>query len=71
MVSNEAVALAGVDLLAQIETKGLHIPYKRGGTSIAGGMDCQTLAEHLLTLAGVSSADCDLSGSNAHYRVCA
>jgi len=69
MVSNENVAKIGMALLEKIDN-GLVIPYKLGGTSLKKGMDCQTLAEYLLMEAGVPQAQCDLSGSNAHYRAC-
>jgi len=70
MVENEVVARAGEALLSRIESGSLHIPYNLGGTTLEGGMDCHTLAEYLLMISGVPSADCDLSGSNAHWRAC-
>ena len=45
------------------------IPYKAGGMSLTG-MDCQGLVEFLLIQAGVPKGECNLAGSNAHYRAC-
>jgi len=45
------------------------IPYKAGGMTLAG-MDCQGACEFLLIQAGVPKSECDLAGSNAHYRAC-
>ena len=46
------------------------IPYKEGGMTLVG-MDCQGMDEFLLIQAGVPQSECDLAGSNAHYRSCA
>jgi hypothetical protein len=34
------------------------------------GMDCQGLAEYLLIQCGIPKAECNLAGSNAHFRKC-
>ena len=47
----------------------MEIPYSPGGHSLLG-MDCQGLCEYLLMQCGVSYRDCNLAGSNAHYRAC-
>ncbi len=45
------------------------IPYVLGGMTLTG-MDCQGLCEYLLTRCGVGKKECNLAGSNAHYRAC-
>lgn len=45
------------------------IPYVLGGMSLKG-MDCQGLCEYLLTECGIGKKECNLAGSNAHYRAC-
>ena len=45
------------------------VPYVSGGMSLAG-MDCQGLCEYLLIACGVPKKECNLSGSNAHWRAC-
>lgn len=47
----------------------MEIPYSPGGHSLLG-MDCQGLCEYLLMQCGISYKDCNLAGSNAHYRAC-
>lgn len=49
--------------------KAASIPYVLGGMSLAG-MDCQGLCEYLLIRCGVPKKECNLSGSNAHWRAC-
>ena len=44
-------------------------PYEQNGHSLTG-MDCQGLCEYLLMQCGVPYRDCNLAGSNAHYRAC-
>lgn len=46
------------------------IPYVANGHSLLG-MDCQGLCEYLLERSGVSYNECNLAGSNSHYRACA
>jgi hypothetical protein len=46
------------------------LPYVAGGMTLAG-MDCQGLVEYLLMKCGVLKSECNLAGSNAHYRACA
>ncbi|MCI5956374.1 MAG: peptidoglycan-binding protein [Clostridiales bacterium] len=50
--------------------KAVGVPYVAGGMSLAG-MDCQGLCEYLLIECGVPRQECNLSGSNAHWRACA
>lgn len=47
----------------------VRIPYARNGHSLEG-MDCQGLCEYLLTRCGISYSQCNLAGSNSHYRAC-
>lgn len=64
-ISNAALAQEGRGLLAQAQERT--IPYVRGGMSLAG-MDCQGMVEHLLIQCGVPGSECNLAGSNAHWR---
>lgn len=62
------------DYLAQaVELRSLAmerpIPYVPGGMT-TGGMDCQGLCEYLLIRCGIKRSECNLAGSNAHYRAC-
>lgn len=50
-------------------SKLMPIPYVANGHSLTG-MDCQGLCEYLLTNSGVPYNECNLAGSNAHYRAC-
>lgn len=45
------------------------IPYVLGGMTLTG-MDCQGLCEYLLIRCGIPRKECNLAGSNAHYRAC-
>lgn len=66
-VSSAAVVTQANALLTYIK-KG-DIPYVAGGMSLTG-MDCQGLVEYCLIQAGIPKAECNLAGSNAHYRKC-
>ena len=66
-VSSAAYVAAGKTLLGQARNQT--IPYVANGMSLAG-MDCQGLAEYLLIQCGVPKAECNLAGSNAHWRNC-
>jgi hypothetical protein len=67
-ITNAALIAAGKEL--QTKAKHTTIPYVAGGMTL-DGMDCQGLVEYLLIQCGVPKADCNLAGSNAHYRACA
>ncbi len=66
-ITNAALIAAGKELLTY--AKGTTVPYVAGGMTLAG-MDCQGLVEYLLIRCGVPKAECNLAGSNAHYRAC-
>ena len=66
-VTNAALIAAGRELLACAEKTT--IPYVPNGMELTG-MDCQGLAEYLLIRCGVPKAECNLPGSNAHWRRC-
>ena len=66
-ISSAAYVVAGKTLLGQARNQT--IPYVANGMSLAG-MDCQGLAEYLLIQCGVPKAECNLAGSNAHWRNC-
>ena len=66
-VTNAALIAAGRELLAYAEKTT--IPYTANGMEL-NGMDCQGLAEYLLIRCGVPRAECNLAGSNAHWRKC-
>lgn len=68
MIASGIYAAAGMELLSRVR-EGLNIPYIRGGSS-EEGMDCQGLCEYLLMQCGVPKGECDLAGSNAHWRNC-
>ena len=67
-VSSAACVAAGKELLAYVSA-GHTIPYAAGGMTLEG-MDCQGLAEYLLIRRGVPKSECNLAGSNAHWRSC-
>lgn len=67
-VSGEAYAARAEELRGLIKD-GRRIAYAAGGMSLAG-MDCQGLCEYLLIACGVPKKECNLSGSNAHWRAC-
>ncbi len=66
-ITSAAYVAAGKTLLGQAQKQT--IPYVANGMSL-GGMDCQGLAEYLLIQCGVPKAECNLAGSNAHWRNC-
>lgn len=66
-ISSQDYVEAGKSLLNHAELSP--IPYVRNGKSLAG-MDCQGLVEYLLNQSGISWSECNLSGSNAHWRKC-
>ncbi len=66
-ITNAALIAAGRELLAQAQQTT--IPYVSNGMSLEG-MDCQGLVEYLLIRCGVPKAECNLAGSNAHWRRC-
>lgn len=67
MIKARAYVQAGVELLEHNDI--MPIPYVSNGHSLAG-MDCQGLCEYLLTACGMPYEDCNMAGSNAHYRAC-
>ena len=67
-VSSAAYAAEAEALLSQV-CGGARIPYAAGGMGLAG-MDCQGLCEYLLIRCGMPGKECNLSGSNAHWRAC-
>lgn len=66
-VSAERYVQAARNLLDHAQL--MPIPYVNNGHTLAG-MDCQGLAEYLLTQCGISYTDCNLPGSNSHLREC-
>ena len=66
-VTNAALIAEGRKLLEY--AKGTTVPYVANGMDL-NGMDCQGLAEYLLMKCGVPKAECNLAGSNAHWRKC-
>ena len=66
-ITNAALIAAGKELLAY--AKATTIPYVRNGMTLAG-MDCQGLVEYLLMQCGIPKTECNLAGSNAHWRKC-
>lgn len=64
-ISNAAYIEAGRALLQHAKSKT--IPYVAGGMTL-DGMDCQGLCEYLLIECGVPKSECNLAGSNAHWR---
>jgi len=66
-ITNAALIAAGKELLAQAQQTT--IPYVANGMDL-NGMDCQGLAEYLLIRCGIPKAECNLAGSNAHWRKC-
>lgn len=67
VISKEALLREGEELCSRIREK--EIPYVSGGASL-DGMDCQGLVEYCLIRAGVPKSECNLKGSNAHWRAC-
>lgn len=67
-ISNLDYAQKGEELLSKVRG-GVFIPYVKGGDTLSG-MDCQGLCEYLLHECGVPKSECDLPGSNSHYRAC-
>lgn len=67
MIFSEQYVEEGKTLLSRAEL--CSIPYVSNGRSISG-MDCQGLAEYLLNQCGVPWSECNLTGSNAHWRNC-
>lgn len=67
IVSNARVHEEG-EKLRSIANQSV-IPYVRGGGSLSG-MDCQGLVEYALQQAGVPRSECNLGGSNSHWRAC-
>jgi hypothetical protein len=66
-ITNAALIAAGKELLVYAQQTA--VPYVAGGMTLVG-MDCQGLAEYLLMQCGVPRAECNLAGSNAHFRKC-
>ena len=66
-VTNASLIAAGKALLAGAQQST--IPYVNNGMDL-NGMDCQGLAEYLLMQCGVPKSECNLAGSNAHWRKC-
>lgn len=66
-ITNAALIAVGKNLLEYIRSNT--IPYVRTGMTL-DGMDCQGLVEYLLMKCGVPKAECNLAGSNAHWRKC-
>ncbi len=66
-ITSAAYIAAGKTLLALAQRQT--IPYAAGGMSLVG-MDCQGLCEYLLMDCGVPQSECNLKGSNAHWRAC-
>ncbi len=66
-ITNAAMIAAGKELLTKAKPPA--IPYVAGGMTL-DGMDCQGLVEYLLIQCGVLKAECNLAGTNAHYRAC-
>ena len=67
VISKQALLEQG-EKLCTIATASI-IPYVKGGMSLSG-MDCQGLVEYCLIQAGVPKSECNLGGSNAHWRAC-
>lgn len=65
MIKNTMLVQQGDTLLAQANMQT--IPYVAGGMTLAG-MDCQGLVEYLLIQCGIYKSECNLAGSNAHWR---
>lgn len=65
VISNAEYIAAGRTLLQQANQNT--IPYIAGGMTL-DGMDCQGLCEYLLIQCGVPKSECNLAGSNAHWR---
>ena len=66
--TSAAYTARGEELLFKVRD-GLYIPYVSGGMSL-DGMDCQGLCEYLLVECGVPKSECNLGGSNSHWRNC-
>jgi len=66
-ITNAELITAGKELLAR--AKQTMIPYVANGMTLEG-MDCQGLVEYCLIQAGAPKSECNLAGSNAHWRAC-
>jgi len=66
-ITNAALIAKGREMLEY--AKHNTIPYVNNGMSL-NGMDCQGLVEYCLIQAGVPKTECNLAGSNAHWRKC-
>jgi len=67
IIKSELLVTQANILLAIIKRQT--IAYVANGMSLTG-MDCQGMVEWLLMQAGIPKAECNLAGSNAHYRAC-
>lgn len=67
-IVSSAAVLEQAEKLREIATVSF-IPYVRGGSTLAG-MDCQNMVEYPIIKAGVPRSECNLDGSNAHWRAC-
>lgn len=67
MISGKEYLAAALALRSLAQAQ--HIPYVPGGMTLSG-MDCQGLCEYLLIRCGIPRRECNLAGSNAHYRAC-
>ena len=67
-ISSSQYNQAGEKLLEQVRN-GVYIPYVHGGSTLKG-MDCQGLCEYLLQECGIPENECNLPGSNSHWRAC-
>ncbi|NLV58665.1 MAG: hypothetical protein GXY67_07825 [Clostridiales bacterium] len=74
MIQNTDYVAAGKALLAEVERRARstrapwEIPYVPNGMTL-DGMDCQGLIEYLAMQCGMTKAQVNLAGSNAHWRM--